>query len=299
MSKDRANTFRRGLAVIALGAVCTASLIALTYHGAHDVAVPSTEGGVAPEVQVSVADAPAARPAAPIEASPAPAAPAAPAPPAAPPATSLALLRRSIERRVDQGPKHRLSKADLRPRMKVVMRLLDRCYGKALSTDPKISGVVNTGLTIRSDPTLGISLTVTGFDTDGRLGESKEFLSCVTTTLESNVLPPLPTLGTIEVTYPLTFDPGGVDHHDTAIVDDSVRAANQGRCAEAVAAAERGLKRTWLAGPLRHSLIEVAGTCACRLKDELKARHYLSLASPEFEGNIVRACTAVNIKLLE
>jgi hypothetical protein len=260
MSKGRAHTFRRGLAVIALGAVCSASVIALTCQSPH------------------------------IEASPAS---------AAPPATSLALLRRNIEQRVDQAPKHRLRKADLRPRMKVVMRLVDRCYGKALSIDPKISGVVNTGLTIRNDPTLGISLTVTGFDTDGRLGESKQFLSCVTTTLESNVLPPLPTLGTIDVTYPLTLDPGGVDHHDTSMVDDSVRAAKQGRCAEAVDAAERGLKRTWLAGPLRHSLIEIAGTCACRLKDEIKARHYFSLASPEFEDNIVRACTAVNIKLLE
>jgi len=290
MSKDRASTFRRGLTAIALGAVCSASFIALMCHSPHDVAAPSTEGGVAREVPVSVADAPAALPEAPIEASP---------PPVAPPATSLESLRRNIEQRVDQGPKHRLSKADLRPRMKVVMRLLGRCYDKALLTDPKSSGVVNTGLTIRSDPTLGISLTVTGFDTDGRLGESKEFLSCVKTTLESNVLPPLPTLGAIEVTYPLTFDPGGIDHHDTAIVDDSVRAAKQGRCAEALDAAERGLKRTWLAGPLRHSLIEVAGTCACRLKNELKARHYFSLASPEFEDNIVRACTAVNIKLLE
>jgi len=180
------------------------------------------------------------------------------------------------------------------------MRLLDRCYRAALSTDPKISGVVNTGLTIRSDPSLGITLTVTGFDTDGPLGESKEFLACVKTTLESNVLPPVTSLGMIEVTYPLTFDPGGVVHHDDkSIVDACVRAAKQGRCAEAFDAAERGLKRTWLAGPLRHSLIEVAGTCACRLKDEPKARHYFSLASPEFEDNIVRACTEVNIKLLE
>jgi len=260
MSKGRAHGFRRGLAVIALGAVCSASLIALTCQSAG------------------------------VEASPAP---------AAPPATRLALLRRNIEQRVDQGPKHRLRKADLRPGMKPVMRLLGRCYQKALLIDPNISGVVNTGLTIRNDPSLGISLTVTGFDTDGRLGKSKQFLSCVTTTLESNVLPPLPTLGAIDATYPLTFDPGGVDHHDTSIVDDSVRAAKQGRCAEAVDAAEHGLTRSWLAGPLRHSLIEVAGTCACRLKDESKARHYFSLASPEFEDNIVRACTAVSINLLD
>ena len=219
---------------------------------------------------------------------------------AAPPATKLAALRRTIEQRVDKGPKHRLSKAEIRPRMKVVMRLLDRCYRAALSTDPTISGVVNTQLTIRSDPTLGISLTVTGFDTNGRLGESKPFLACVKTTLEANVLPPVPTLGMIDVLYPLTFDPGGGAHPDDAsIVDDCVRAAKQGRCADALEAAERGLERSWLAGPLRHSLIEVAGTCACRLKDETKARHYYSLASPEFEDNIVRACTAVDIKLLE
>src|ERR1051325_4448948 len=156
MSRDHANAFLRGRAVIALGAVCSASLIVLTCHNPHDVAIPSTEGRVALEV--------AARPAAPT-ASPTP---------AAPPATSLALLRRNIEQRVDQGPKHRLSKADLRPRMKVVMRLLDRCYNKALLTDPTISGVVNTGLTIRSDPTLGISLTATGFDTDGRLRSEEQ-----------------------------------------------------------------------------------------------------------------------------
>ena len=180
------------------------------------------------------------------------------------------------------------------------MRLLHRCYEEAVSTDPKVSGVVNTGLNIRNDPTLGISLTVTGFDTNGRLGDSKEFLSCVKTTLESNVLPPLPTLGSIEVFYPLTFDPGGGAHRDDqAIVDDSVLAAKQGRCAEALDGAERGLERTWMARPLRHSLLEVAGTCACRLKDEAKARHYFALASPEFEDHIVRACTSVNIKLLD
>jgi hypothetical protein len=222
------------------------------------------------------------------------------APSPAPPATKLAALRHSIEQRVDNGPKHRLSKAEIRPRMKVVMRLLDRCYRAALATNPTISGVVNTGLTIRSDPTHGISLTVTGFDTDGPLGQSKPFLACVKTTLEANVLPPVQTLGMLDVLYPLTFDPGGAAHPDDAsIVDDCVRAAKQGRCAEALDAAERGLKRTWLAGPLRHSLIEVAGTCACRLKDDTTARHYYALASPEFEDNIVRACAAVDIELLE
>src|SRR5262245_20310544 len=141
MSKGPARTFWRGFVVIAWGAVCGVSLIALTCQSPH------------------------------IEASPAP---------AAPPATRLALLRRDIEQRVDRGPKRRLRKADLRPGMKVVMRLLDRCYDKVLLIDPKVSGVVNMGLTIRNDPTFGISLTVTGFDTDGRLGESKQFLSCVT-----------------------------------------------------------------------------------------------------------------------
>jgi hypothetical protein len=194
-------------------------------------------------------------------------------------ATTVAALRHRIEQRVEKGPKHRLSKAELRPRMKVVMRLLDRCYREALSTDPTISGVVNTGLTIRNDPTLGISLTVSGFDTAGRLGESKPFLACVKTTLEANVLPPVTTLGMIDVLYPLTFDPGGIAHPDDAsIVDACVRAANQGRCAEAVADAERGLERSWLAGPLRHTLIEVAGTCACRVKDE--ARRVTTMRSP-------------------
>lgn len=212
----------------------------------------------------------------------------------------LAGLRHDIEQRVDHGPKHRLSKAELRPRLKVVMRLLDRCYREALSTDPKIRGVVNTGLTIRSDPTLGISLTVTGFDTSGRLGESKEFLACMKTTLESSVLPPVPTLGTIDVIYPMTFDPGGGAHpDDRSLVDDCVRAAKEGHCTEALDAAERGLERSWLAGPLRHTLIEVAGTCACRIKNEPKARFYFALASPEFEDNIVRACTEVTIKLVE
>jgi hypothetical protein len=266
--------------------MCSANLIAPACHNPYDVAIPPTEEAIAPEAHVAVADATVAPSAAPIDAS------------AAPPATSLAVLRRTIEQHVDQGSKHRLSKADLRPRMKVVMRLLDRCYSEALSSDPKTNGVVNAGLTIRSDPTLGISLTVTAFDTDGPLGGSKAFLSCVKTTLESNVLPPLPTIGTIDVIYPLTFYPGRVHQHD-ALVDESVRAAKQGRCAQAVETAERGLKQSWLAGPLRHTLIEIAGTCACRLKDEPKARHYFSLASPELEGNIVRACAAVDIKLLE
>jgi hypothetical protein len=217
---------------------------------------------------------------------------------AAPTETKLAALRREIAQRVDGAPKHRLSKSELRPRMKTVMRTLDACYRDALSIDSKIHGVVNTGLTIRNEPKLGISLTVTGFETHGPLGESKAFLACVKTKLESNVLPALPTLGTIAVTYPLTFDPGELRKSDS-LVDDTVRAAKQGRCAEAVEAAERGLERSWLAGPLRHTLIEIAGTCACRLKDERKARHYFSLASPEFEDNIVRACTAVDIALLE
>lgn len=217
---------------------------------------------------------------------------------AAPSETKLAALRREIAQRVDAAPKHRLSKAELRPGMKTVMRSLDRCYREALSAAPKISGVVNTGLTIRNEPTLGISLTVTGFDVHGPLGESKTFLACVKTELESHVLPPLPTLGTIVVLYPLTFDPGGVRQRDS-LVDDTVRAAKQGRCAEAVDAAERGLERSWLAGPLRHTLIEIAGTCACRLKDERRARRYFSLASPEFEDNIVRACALADIELLE
>ncbi len=215
-------------------------------------------------------------------------------------AAPVSVVRRDIEQRVDHAPKHRLSKAQLRPRLKVVMRVVERCYRAALTRDPKISGVVNTGLLIRSDPTLGISLTVSGFETNGRLGESKEFLACMKTTLEAHVLPPISALGRLEVIYPMTFDPGGTVHPDDAsIVEDCVRAARHGRCAEAVDAAERGLERSWLAGPLRHRLIEEAGICACRLKDEAKARHYFALASPEFEDEIVRACTTADITLIE
>jgi len=209
-------------------------------------------------------------------------------------------LRRRIEQRVARSPKHRLSKAELRPRLKVVMRHLEPCYRDALATDPQTSGVVNTSLTIRSDPKLGISLTVTGFDTHGSLGTSKPFLACMKTTLEANVLPAIASLGTIDVIYPMTFDPGGGAHgDDQSIVDGAVRAASRGRCAEAFDGAERGLERSWLAGPLRHRLIEVAGACACRLKNEAKARHYFELASPEFEDNIVRACGEVDIELID
>ncbi|MEO8549775.1 MAG: hypothetical protein ABI678_07370 [Kofleriaceae bacterium] len=206
-------------------------------------------------------------------------------------------MRRDIEQRVDHGPKQRLRKADLRPRLKVVMRLLERCYADARLPEPRISGVVNTELTIRSGPDLGISLTVRGFDTVGPLGKSKVFLACIKSTLESNVLPPLAMGGRLDVIYPMTFDPGGGDHRDTSIVDKSLRAAKQGRCGEALDDARRGLELSWLAGPLRHSLIDVAGTCACRLKDERVARHYFALASPEFEDNLVRACNAAGIKL--
>lgn len=184
---------------------------------------------------------------------------------------------------------------ELRPRLKVVMRLLER-YADARAIEPRTNGVVNTELTIRSEPELGISLTVHGFDTDGPLGESKDFLACVKTTLEANVLPPIATGGSIDVTYPMTFDPGGGDHHDTSVVD-AVRAAKQGHCADALDGAERGLEKPWLPGPSRHTLIEVAGTCACRLKDERKARHYFALASPEFEDKIVRACSTAKIQL--
>ncbi len=215
-------------------------------------------------------------------------------------AAPVAAVRRDIERRVDEAPKQRLSKAQLRPRMKVVMRKVERCYRDALRADPTTSGVVNTALVIRSEPKLGISLTVTGFETDGPLGESKPFLACVKTTLEAEVLPAVPALGQIAVVYPLTFDPGGrARPDDAAIVDGVVQAAKEGRCAEAVAAAARGLKRSWLAGTYRHTLIETAGTCACRLKDEPIARHYFSLASPELEDAMIGACRTAGIQLLD
>lgn len=223
-----------------------------------------------------------------------------PPPPDAASATDLARTRRAIAERVDSAGVHQLTKRELRPALKIAMRRVQSCYERAVSTDAKLSGVVNTKLTIRNDPALGLSLTVTGFETDGALGDSKEFLSCMKNTLEANVEPPLPVLGRLDTLYPMTFDPGGRPHSDDAsIVADCLREAKRGHCAEAIDDAERALKRSWLAGDLRHRLIEAAGTCACRLKDETKARRYVSLAPPDFADHIVGACASVGIQITD
>lgn len=133
-------------------------------------------------------------------------------------------------------------------------------------------------------------LTVNVFDTHGKLGESHEFLACVRATFESKIFPPIETRGSVDVTYPSTFAPVAPDNRDKAIVDKAARAANAGRWSEALTQAEHGLELTSLDGPFRRRLIEVAGLSACHLKDQAKARHYFSLASPEFENRVQETC---------
>ena len=184
----------------------------------------------------------------------------------------------------------RLRKAELRPTMKALFPRLTKCYERALARDPKVSGVINTMLKIRNEPGVGLTMRVTGFETHGPLGDSPEFLKCVTATFEAKVLPPVATRGVIDITYPGTFARQSPDGRDSAIVDAAARAADQGRWSEALADAERGLLLTSLDGPFRRRLIEIAGLSACHLRDEPKARYFFSLASPEFEDRVQQTC---------
>jgi hypothetical protein len=190
------------------------------------------------------------------------------------------------------APSARLRKAEVRPAMKAIAPLLQQCYvrERERTRDPELSGVINTKLTIRNEPGVALSLTVNGFDTHGKLGESRDFLACVTRTFESSAAPPVATRGVLEVTYPTTFAPQPPDHRDQAIVDAADRAATEGRWSDALAAAERGLELTSMDGPMRHRLIEVGGLSACHLDDEAAARQYFALASPEFEDELQQAC---------
>jgi len=202
--------------------------------------------------------------------------------------------RQQIEQAVIAG---RLRKAELRPTMKAVAARLGRCYEQARRRDPQTSGVVDTKLTIRNEPRLGMILTVNGFDTDGPLGQSPDFLACVKATFESAVLPAIATRGTLDVTYPSTFAPQPPDNRDTTAFESARRAANDGRWGAALADAERGLKLTSLDGPHRRQLIEIAGLAACRSKDAPRARRFFALASPEFEDRLRQACVAAAIGL--
>ena len=139
---------------------------------------------------------------------------------------------------------------------------------------------------------MGLTLTVTGFDTSGTLGASRDFLACATRVFESRVFPPIATRGTLDVTYPSSFAPQPPDNRDRAIVDTAERAATDGRWHDALTTAERGLELTTLDGPHRRRLIEVAGLSACHLDDAMATEQYLALASPDVEARLRRACAA-------
>lgn len=202
--------------------------------------------------------------------------------------------RSEIEKSVTTG---KLRKIDLRPTMKAIFPSLDSCYKRELAKSPRIAGVVNTQLTVRNDPRLGLTLTVEGFDTAGALGESQTFRSCVKTTFEAKVFPAIATKGLARFTYPGTFatDPPG--DRDKPIVDRAARNAKAARWSDALADATQGLALTSLDGPLRRQLIEIGGLAACHLRDEAQARRYYALASPEFETKLEQACTDSKIDL--
>ncbi len=148
-------------------------------------------------------------------------------------------------------------------------------------------------LAVTSDPQ-GITFRVEGFENHGALGDSAEFLACVTNTFESATLPPITTAGRLSITYPNTFAPDPLSDKDVPIVDRAERAATEGRYAAALADVEHGLTLTSLDGPYRRRLIEVGGLAACRLGNEVRARYYFSLASSEIEDRLLVACPAID-----
>jgi len=199
--------------------------------------------------------------------------------------------RRQIEDAFARGgPGTKLTKTELRPAMKKIAPKLTRCYEQARAKDPETSGVVNTLLSIKNEPKLGLLLTVTGFDTHGPLGESAEFRACATSTFEATVWPAIKTRGTRDVIYPITFTTEPLIDKDSSIVDTAERGVKDARWADALAEAERGLALPTLDGPFRRRLIEVGGVAACHLKNAERARHYYALASPGFEERILAAC---------
>lgn len=187
-------------------------------------------------------------------------------------------------------PTTRLRKADIRPAMKTLAPHVTACYEAARAVDAHVSGVINTKLTISNEPALGMILTVHGFETHGTLGQSREFLDCVTKTFEAAVLPPVAMRGQLDALYPFTFSPEPVDNRDKPILEKAARLAKEHRWTDALAEAERGLLLVTIDGTVRHPLIKIAGLSACNLKDEQKARHYFALASPEFEDALQHAC---------
>ncbi|HEY0251551.1 MAG TPA: hypothetical protein VGC41_08490 [Kofleriaceae bacterium] len=205
--------------------------------------------------------------------------------------------RAKIEQAVQAAPAHRLRKAEMRPALKKIFPLITTCYSRELHRDPTISGVVNTKLTLLNDPNLGMTLSVTGFDTDGKLGESKDFLACVTKTFEAKIWPAIDTRGRAEFFYPGTFSPDPVSDRDKPIVDRADQQAKDGKWADALETARQGLKDVSLEGPLRRQLIGIAGVAACHLKDEATARHYYLLSTPEYEPGIETSCQDASVPL--
>jgi hypothetical protein len=202
--------------------------------------------------------------------------------------------RTEIDKTVTTG---RLRKLDLKPTLKAIFPTLQPCYARELARTPRIAGVVNTQLTVRNDPRLGLTLTVEGFDTSGPLGESQTFRACLKTTFEAKVFPPIATRGLRHLTYPGTFATEPPSDRDRAIVDKAVADAKAARWRDALATATRGLELTTLDGPPRRQLIEIGGVAACHLHDEVQARRYYALASPEHEAKLEQACTEAAIDL--
>jgi len=181
-----------------------------------------------------------------------------------------------------------LRKADVRSTMKSIVPKISRCYEQAAFRNPEASGVVNTKLTIRSEPR-SLTIKVDGFDTHGTLGESREFLACVTKRFEAKQSP-IKARGTLSITYPITFQRAPVDNKDTSLVDAAELAVKEQRWTDALAAAEQGLLLTSLDGTFRRRLIEAAGLAACHLDNATKLRDYMALASQEIEDRLA-ACS--------
>jgi hypothetical protein len=184
--------------------------------------------------------------------------------------------------------------------MKKITPRIQRCYERERKRDPNIDGVVNTKLTIRNAPALGMTLSVTGFETDGKLGESKAFLACVTRTLEADVFSaPIQTVGRADVMYPMTFATTAPSAGDKAFVERAERAATAKDWAAVLETVASGLKLASLDGPSRRHLIELGGVAACNLRDASNARRYYALATPEYEEALETACAAVSIDLAQ
>jgi hypothetical protein len=213
------------------------------------------------------------------------------------PAEAAKPTRAKVAQAVADAPSHRLRKSELRPTLKKIMPRVRACYERELETTPGVDGVVNIKLTVRNAPTLGLTLSVSGFETSGALGTSKSFLACVTRTLEGKVYAAIPTLGSADFIYPFTFTTVAPSDRDRAVVDRADASAQAEDWAAVLTTVASGLELTSLDGPLRRHLIELGGLAACHASDAPTAQHYYALASPEYEAEIETACAASSIPL--